>query len=228
MPIKKIKEKNVWSYIKFFSLVFSIPISIVSVFVMVFIIWNDSADSISSWVSAGASFISAIATIGVGVFAYKIAQKQNDSGQIGALIDVSRYFSDSINSNFNSMVGASSQSVANMGFPSNYIGDYIQMGEIIKNVSSDTTAGTSKIVFKSLVSPMAWNELETGKLLWHFIDYELTYRNLDFSSLNDGEKNIFFTVYNQYRKYQEIFSNLINLENREFWNKIEEKLKITY
>ncbi|MFT8375556.1 MAG: hypothetical protein ABF609_06785 [Gluconobacter cerinus] len=227
VKIEEIKKINIWSYIKFFSLVFSIPISIISIFVMAFIIWNDSEDSISSWVSAGASFISAIATIGVGIFAYKIAQKQNDSGQIGALIDVSRYFSDSINSNFNSMVGASSKHVADMGFPSNYIGDYIQMGEIIKNVSSDTTAETSKIIFKSLVLPMAWNELETGRLLWHFIDYEITtYRSTDFSSLSKDEKKIFTTVYRQYKDSRNNFQNIVNIEDRYYWDKIEEILQI--
>ncbi|MBF0877244.1 hypothetical protein HKD21_10345 [Gluconobacter cerevisiae] len=226
MNIEELKDKKLWSYIKFFSLVFSIPISIVSAFVMVFIIWNDSEDSVSSWVSSGASVISALATIGVGVFAYKIAQKQNDSGQIGVLIDVSRYFSDSINSNFTSMTSASSQHLADMEFPSNYIGDYIQMGEIIKSVSSDTTADTSKIVFKSLISPMAWNELETGKLLWNFINYELKSRGIEFSLLTEDEKKIFITIYRQYKDSQNNFCKLVNIENREYWIQIEKRLQI--
>ncbi|MFT8953752.1 MAG: hypothetical protein ABF979_15960, partial [Gluconobacter sp.] len=91
MNKKAIKKKKIWNYIKLSALVFSIPISVVLCIVMVFIIKNDSADSVSSWVSSAAAVASAIATIGVGYFAYEIAQKQKDSGQISVLIDVSRF-----------------------------------------------------------------------------------------------------------------------------------------
>ncbi|MDE7540422.1 hypothetical protein [Gluconobacter sphaericus] len=227
MNKREIKKKKIWSYVQLSSLVFSIPISIISCVVMGFIVWNDSADSVSSWISSAATVASAIATIGVGYFAYEIAQKQKDSGQISALIDVSRFFADSINANYNEMVGASRHPVADMGFPSKFVGDYIQMAEVINGVSSDTTAETSKIVFKALISPMAWNELETGRLLWHFIDYELnTYKGVDFSSLSNDQKKIFITIYYQYKNSQNNFRNLVNLKNIGFWDKIEEKLQI--